>query len=30
MAAPTKKIFTVGLNAARIYELDADGYIDGT
>lgn len=27
MAAPTKKIFTVGLNAARIYELDQD---DGT
>lgn len=27
MTAPTKKIFTVGLNAARIYELDQD---DGT
>ena len=27
MAAPTKKIFTVGLNAARIYALDQD---DGT
>src|SRR5574343_1337495 len=24
MAAPTKKIFTVGLNAVRIYELDQD------
>lgn len=24
MTAPTKKIFTVGLNAARIYELDQD------
>lgn len=24
MAAPAKKIFTVGLNAARIYELDQD------
>lgn len=30
MAAPTKKIFTVGLNAARIYELDSDGYMNGT
>lgn len=31
MAAPTKKIFTVGLNAARIYRLDQDtGFIDPT
>lgn len=29
MTAPTKKIFTVGLNAARIYALDQDsGWID--
>lgn len=31
MAAPTKKIFSVGLNAARIYALDQDtGWIDAT
>lgn len=31
MTAPAKKIFTVGLNAARIYDLDQDsGWIDAT
>lgn len=31
MAAPTKKIFSVGLNAARIYAIDQDtGYPDAT
>lgn len=30
MAAPTKKIFTVGLNAVRIYELNADGLPSAT
>lgn len=31
MTAPTKKIFTVGLNAARIYALDQDtGYLNAT
>ncbi len=31
MAAPAKKIFTVGLNAVRIYELDQDtGWINGS
>lgn len=31
MAAPTKKIFTVGLNAVRIYQLDQDtGWINGS
>lgn len=31
MTPPTKKIFTVGLNAARIYKLDQDtGWINGS
>lgn len=30
MTAPTKKIFTVGLNAARIYELASTGWIAPT
>ena len=31
MTAPTTKIFTVGLNAARIYQLDQDsGWINGS
>jgi hypothetical protein len=31
MAAPTKKIFAVGLNAARIYKLDQDtGWMDAS
>lgn len=31
MAAPTKKIFTIGLNAVRIYELDqGTGWINGS
>lgn len=31
MAAPTKKIFTIGLNAVRIYDLDQDnGYMAAT
>lgn len=30
MAAPTKKIFSVGANSARIYELNSSGYLNGT